>query len=430
MTVFKSIISLLLFLPFALLHLSCKDAAINNYYQGVTAQDSSNKNAYNNIHSVSNNPQSIITYSDLQYFARGTVMTLRVNRNDFEVWEVNVVFDALYKEGPERLILCHSYSNFPVGAGDSGSPLLTSDGRIAGILCYGYYGNSNNFIARAIEDVISIDVNSASSSSTSTLFDAIQPVYIVSGFNVQAASRYPELGNVLGKATIRSDKPFTKGMKISKSAGNLAIPGSSIAVMFITGDYVNEIAIGTMSYLSNENVFAFGHNYQSFLAAPTYLASTKSFITSIEQSFKMSEPSNELIGSFVKDDFNGIVIKKNVVPLIADVNTDCSIEGKSTFSYHHKISNTPSFNYDKSLATNLSCYLLYQEITSQNKSADSVFATCNLQIATDQDIKNKTFVLYNYNIDWEIYSYIEDSVQMAQCSKELKSFNLSIDLKY
>jgi hypothetical protein len=422
--------SFLLFLSFALLLLSCKDETVINYYQGVTAQDSSNRNGYNNIHSVSNNPQSIITYADLQNFARGTVMTLRVNRNDFEVWEVNVVFDALYQEGSERLILCHSYDNFPVGAGDSGSPLLTSDGRIAGILCYGYSFNSNDFVARAIEDVLSIDTVSTSLSFTSPLYNIIQPVYIVSGFNAQAASRYTELGNVFGKATIRTDNAFLQRNTLSKIAGNLTIPGSSIAVMYISGDYLNVIAVGTMSYLSNENVFAFGHSYQAFLAAPTYLASTKSFIKTDEESFKMSESTNELIGSFVKNDFNGILIRKNVAPLIAEVNTNCSDGGKNIFSYHHQISNTPSFTYDKSLAADLSCYLLYREIANRNKTADSVVATCNLQIATDQEIRNQTFVVQNYDIDMWIYYYIADSIQMAANSKELKTFNLSVDLKY
>jgi hypothetical protein len=426
----KSLTSVLLFVSFALMHLSCKDETVNNYYQGVPSRDGSGNTENNHIRTVITNPQSIITYANLQYFERGSVMKLRVNRNDFEVWEVNVLFDALYREGSERLILCHLNSDFPVGAGDSGSPLLTSDGRIAGILCYGYSYNSHDFIARAIEDVLSIDTARVSLSFTSPLYNFIQPVYIVSGFNAQAASRYPDLGNVLGTATIRTDKVFQQGNAMSKIAGNLAIPGSSIAVMFISGDYVNEIAIGTMSYLSNENVFAFGHSYEAFLAAPTYLASTKSFITTGQESFKMSEPSNELIGSFVKNDFNGILIKKNVVPLTAEVNTSCTIDGKSFFSHHHQISNTISFAYDRSLAANLSCYLLYQEVSGQKDIIDSVVATCTLHAATDQETIDKTFVITNNNIDIWIYYYLDTKILWAANTKELKSYDLSIDLQY
>jgi hypothetical protein len=427
---YKSMTSVLLFVTFAVLQFSCKDETVNNYYQGVPSQNAPGNTANNNIHNVVTNPQWIVTYDNLQYYERGAVMKLRVNRKDYEVWEVNVVFDALYREGSERLILCHSNSDFPVGAGDSGSPLLTLDGRIAGILCYGYSFNSHDFIARAIEDVLSIDTARASLSYTSPLYNFIQPVYLVSGFNEQAASRYPELGNVLGTATVRTQKVFQKGSAFSKVAGNLAIPGSSIAVMFISGDYVNEIAIGTMSYINNENVFAFGHSYETFLAAPAYLASTKSFITTDQESFKMSEPSNELVGSFVKNDFNGILIKKNIAPLIADVHTDCSIEGKNFFSYHHQISNTISFAYDRSLAANLSCYILYQEVSGQKDIADSVVATCTLHATTDQETIDRTFVVNNNNIDIWIYYYLDTKIPWAANTKELKSFNLSVDLQY
>ena len=175
-----------------------------------------------------------------------------------------------------------------------------------------------------------------------------------------------------------------RSFNLSKIADDLAIPGSSIAVIYISGDYINEGAIGTMSYFGNGNIFAFGHDFDPFLAAPTYLASTSSFIKSSIESFKMSMPSTQLIGSFVKDDYNGMLIKQNVVPLVANLRTNCSINGQSVFSYNHQISNTPNFENDKELAMNLSSYLIYVELYYLDKEEDSTVATCSAQIVTDQ----------------------------------------------
>lgn len=172
----------------AVLQISCKDETINNYYQDGPVLSSSTQHTI-----VTDNPTAIVSYADLTNLTRGTVMKLRVNRDNFEVWEVNVIFDALYTVGADRLILCHTNSDFPVGAGDSGSPLLTSDGRIAGALCYGYEGNSNNFAARVIEDVLSIDTASVSSVSSSSSFSVIQPAYYLSGNGSQVSSRYARL---------------------------------------------------------------------------------------------------------------------------------------------------------------------------------------------------------------------------------------------
>ncbi len=414
-------------LSFALLQLSCKDVATNNYYQGGSGSDTTGHIV------VTDNPTSIIHYADLANIPRGTVMKLRVNRNDFEVWEVNVVFDALYSVGADRLILCHTASDFPVGAGDSGSPLLTSDGRIAGALCYGYEGNSNDFAARVIEDVLSIDTARVSSASYSSSFSVIQPAYYLSGNGSQVSSRYPRLTAVLGPYTSQASqarKLFASVKNISKITDNIAIPGSSIAVMYISGDYYYEYAVGTMSYIGTDGIFAFGHSFDSFLAAPTYLASTGSFINSSIESQKMSEPSSQLIGSFVINNYDGILIKPNVAPLVANLNTSCSINGSSIFSYNHQISNTPSFSNDMVLAAELSCDLVYENLVSLNKEEDSTVATCSAKIVTDQDTTNATFVLHSNEIDWSIYLYLEDSVKVAGSSKELKQFNLSVDLKY
>jgi hypothetical protein len=419
----KSKFFFILILLIAYIQFSCKETVTNVSSDGLGGETTPHR-------IVTNNPTSIISYADLANLQKGTTMKLRVNRNEFEVWEVYVKFDAIYREGSERLILCHSNSDFPIGAGDSGSPLLTSDDRVAGVLCYGYYGNSNDFIARAIEDVLGIDTAIVSKSPTPKLFNEIQPVYIVSGYNEIGGLRYPQLGTVLGKYTIQTEQPSLKKFSLLKTNENLAVPGSSISVMYISGDYVYASAIGTMSFRENGNIFAFGHSYDSFSAAPTFLACTKSFIQSNYRSFKMSEPTNQFIGSFVKNNYNGILIKENVQPLVANLTTSCAIDNQNAFLLHHQISNTTNFRYDRNLAADLSCYLIYQELIAQYKVQDTAIANCSLQIVSEQESKTTTFTVHEDNVDLYIYYYILDSIQTAANSKELKGFNLSVDLKF
>ncbi len=417
----------ILFLATALI--SCKQGDTNNYYP-TSFVDTTGTNTNFPHTVVTDNPSATISFADMASFQRGTLMRLRLNRTDLEVWEVDVVFDALYTEGADRLILCHTNNGVRIGSGDSGSPLLTADGRVAGILCYGYYGNSTDFCARTIDDVLTVSSNTVNNSVMSDLFKVVEPVFSVSGYDPHAPSRYSVLGNGLGNNYKMLDGgPSVHRDKLMKSAGTASIPGSSIAVMIISGDYYTQFAVGTMSYMNNGTDLAFGHSYRTLLAAPTYLASNKTFITTVEGSFKMAEPTQQLIGSFVKDDFNGVMIKENVAPLVANVTTSCSVNGQGAFLYHHQISNTPSFAYDRSLAANLCCYLLYVKMLTAKTSLDTLTAYCEVSIVTDRETRNASFAVRDAYIDAKIYYYIQDSILTSSSNKELKSFSLAVDLR-
>jgi len=422
----------LIFISFLLLPLffiSCEET-INNYDKSIIITDSLRWDNYDDlVKVVSDVPAGILTYSELEKIPRGTIMKLRVNREDFEVWEVYVVFDAVYRENNERLILCHTPSIFPIGSGDSGSPLLTTDGKVVGILCYGYSGNSNDFIARAVEDVLNIQNNNSSQSSNSALHDLVSPVFYVSGFNKQAAERYPSLNNLFKDFTIIKNEPINSSKQLYKTSNEITIPGSSISVSYITGDYITASAIGTLSFIKEELLFAFGHDFHPFTAAPTFLASTKSFIKSSNISFKMSEPTTQFIGSFVKNDFNGILINKFTTPQVADIQTNCSYKGKSVFSYNHKLSISPDIDFDKTLATDLSCYLIYlNALIPNNIQNKQLSANCNLEIITEKEIRKITFSVNGSGIDWAIYNYITSNVDLIIAENKIKSYSLSVEL--
>lgn len=409
---------------------SCDNSESNTYNDGGSYYyyfDGANGGVGVPYKIATDNPKSIASYAELSSLQRGTAMKLRVNRKDLEVWEVDVVFDALYTTGRHRLILCHSPAGFPIGAGDSGSPLLTSDGKVAGILAYGYYGNSTDFAARVIEDVLAIDTASSPlQSSPPPSFVTIEPAYVASGFDPQVPARYAELAKRFEKNT--TDNPILRESELRKSGDLTVIPGSSIAVVDMSGDYFNWIAIGTMSYEDDNAYYGFGHSFYPYLAAPTYLASTGSFIVSYSVSFKMSQPTSELIGAFTKNDYRGILIQKNVSPRVANLKTTCSANGQALFSYNHQMSNTLNFSSDQNWAAYLTAYFVYLATSSMGSQSDTLHAYCTAVVASELETKTKTFSLYDTWVDWRIYQYFYDSLRLNAASKELKQFDLSVDL--
>lgn len=426
-------LSILLFLTVSLL--SCETTEENNtnnhydgnnyYYYGGGNGDSIPYKI------VSDNPTSILSYSDLSSLPRGTKMKLRVNRRDFEIWEVDVSLDALYVSGRHRLILCHSPAGFPIGAGDSGSPVLTTDGKIAGILAYGYYGNSTDFAARVIEDILAVDTGTVSQyGSPPPSFEFIEPAYVGSGRELDVPARYAELSKRFGRNSNKVSERFPDESALQKVEDAAVIPGSSIAIVDLSGDYFDWIAVGTVSYVGENKYYAFGHPFYPYLAAPTYLATTGSFIVSNDVSFKMSQPTEQLVGAFTKDDYRGILIEKDVPPLVANLTTTCSANGQELFSYDHRMSNTLSFSSDRWWAMYISSYFVYRAELEIGKQDDSLRAVCTATVASEMETKTKSFTLHDRWVDWRIYSYCYDSLQVNEASKELKQFDLSVNLTY
>ena len=100
-------------------------------------------------------PTGYLSFSALSSFKRGDPLKLRLNRTGKRIDEYTVYFDSLYSGG-ERLVLLNTGSDLFIGAGDSGSPVLTSDGKVVAALCYGWRDNKRFFAARAIEDMLAL----------------------------------------------------------------------------------------------------------------------------------------------------------------------------------------------------------------------------------------------------------------------------------
>ena len=109
----------------------------------------------NTVIGITTPPTGYLVFSALSSLQRGYPLKLRLNRTGTRIDEYTVYFDSLYSGG-ERLVLLNTGSDLFIGAGDSGSPVLTSDGKVVAALCYGWRDNKRFFAARAIEDLLAL----------------------------------------------------------------------------------------------------------------------------------------------------------------------------------------------------------------------------------------------------------------------------------
>lgn len=262
-----------------------------------------------------------------------------------------------------------------------------------------------------MDDILAIDTSAgAVYGSPPPSFEAIEPAYVGSGYDPDIPARYAELAKPFGRNATKANEVLNWGNGLQKSGDYPVVPGTSIAVVDMSGDYFDWVAVGTMSYVRDDMYYAFGRSFYPYLAAPTYVATTGSFIVSHGVSFKMSQPTEQLVGAFTKNDYRGILIQKDVPPLVANLTTTCSANGQVVFSYHHLMSNTQSFSSDRSWAAYLSGYFIYLGERALGKQDDSLHAACTATVVSELETKTKSFTLYDRWVDWRIYQYCYDSL--------------------
>ena len=286
---------------------------------------------------VTDSPTAILKFSELDYLKRGDTLKIRLNRQNEIVEEFTIYFEGLYHYQTDRYIFCRTPSNLPIGEGDSGSPILTPDGKIIGTLALGFFDNDNQFAATAIEDVMAVD-----SSNKPGPYDhlgestEIGLSYFALGFKKDFFSKnnayYTQEGHNKFKYYQTDQNASTKSAGQS-SLSNI-IPGNSIAVMFVTGDVVQMGAIGTASFIKDNKIWAFGHplNDEKPARIPVYSVDMTTLMVthyadaqSTSNPYKIGVPTNNLIGTLTGDQEKGILIDKNVTPVTFTSRTNVSV---------------------------------------------------------------------------------------------------------
>lgn len=382
---------------------------------------------------VTNNPTEILAFEDLfANYSKGDKLKLRINRTGLKVEEFEVTFEATYDYDGERLVFCKTPINLAVGFGDSGSPVLTMDGKLVAILCYGYWFNNNQFAARAIEDVKRVGSGTAEAKSgqmnSSMGFRSLSPVYMVAGMSDKHFEKYTQRDKkgYFSKYQQFSDfqrSSSTKRKGVSNNAD--IIPGSSICVQEVTGDVINFVATGTASYIDGNKVFGFGHPYreQQPVAMPAFVADMKTMIESGDAAFKLSVPTDVSIGAMTADEFEGILIEKDVTPSKFDITTNIKVGTDIVENNMHSVAHFTNKEQEEYHAINLPPFLAFYH--SYKEQYDYARAVGTVTIVYESGTFTHSFDVEDsgYWIDWTIADDIRFALEEQNFTGHVQSVN-------
>jgi hypothetical protein len=410
---FKSFLSLLVLAIAAIGFISCGKDPVRN-------SDNSGQNG------VRKDQYPWAAFGVVKGLERGTGMTLSINRQGADVRQVNVVFESTYEYKYQRLIFCRTPEDVPIG-----------DGRIVGLLCYGFDGNSHQFAARAIEDVMSVTDDAAVqdlAKNESSLFKPILPVAFSSGIDpaylrrMEAADRSGFFERLAGAKSIGKASRLAK--RSSAQAVSI-IPGMPVAVLEMSGDLVDMGAIGALGIFDSDKMYAFGHSYSPYptpLAAPALLANTATFIESGFTGFKYAVPTRDTIGAFTAQGGYGILIREGMRSETFPSAVSVQFNDTLPTVYSHRIVNTQSVAYEKFLGAFAASYAVYAHLPSFLDS-DSLFAQCNVRIVFESGILDTTFQLAGTaSIDGDLLEFIDQKLKVEDSGPHIVDFQTDIRL--
>lgn len=305
---------------------------VNNIDSNTTLDRSIDSNiVYNNT------SNSIMDFNTvISTLAKGDTVTLRVNRTEQITTDVSADYYGYEVNGAERLIYCRVKSGV-VGAGDSGSPLFY-DNKLIGVLCYGVGGDSTLFIARAIEDVISIDTAKNSNGLSNKNTTTVESIGLSKIVDLPSSLlNFPYINQKID-TRFGNDYSTSNGVEWPKNRAsstttdiNTAI---SIGVAEVLGDIVNYYAIGTASYIKSNKIYAFGHSYEG-LGETSLIATDAKMImmTEGDSIFKLAKITGNIIGDFNLDKDFGVRIEKKYPDMI-ELTSKITFGTKTTTNVH------------------------------------------------------------------------------------------------
>ena len=278
-------------------------------------------------------------FSTLSSLKNGDALKLRLNRTGTQVDEHTVYFDSIYDED-ERLLLLSTDKKLIIGAGDSGSPVLSADHKVVAVLCYGFNDNKYFFAARAIEDVLDLqNLPSTQRSSRSSVsnFDLLG----LGGPAVElrkTRSFFSRLNTYSSKIYSRSSKHLNEYRSNYANEDSLQ-PGNTIAVVDVYGDLTILASYGTISYSLNQEWLAFGHYYNlsgEQISKPVFPAKMITMIDQYPFPIKLAQAYGDSIGAMTADYYEGIRIKRDINAKM--INTTSRINYDNiTKAYSHQV---------------------------------------------------------------------------------------------
>src|SRR6267142_1657319 len=122
---------------------------------------------------------------------------------------------------------------------------------------------------------------------------------------------------------------------LAQANANTFLPGSSISVQLVRGDY-SLAAAGTVTLRDGDRIYAFGHPFLSLGSAdmPMTETSVVTVIPNLSNSFKLSVPGR-MVGSISQDRASGVfgMLGKTPKMIPVTINLHTSRDRKETYSY-------------------------------------------------------------------------------------------------
>lgn len=278
-----------------------------------------------------------LSWEETKKISVGTILYVRVNRTDSEVQQFPIRFNGCEEVSGEKLVACTALGELVVGAGDSGSPVVTADGRLIAGLCYGVPGDTKTFWARAASDIrMAANEQGNTRSQRSAGRGLVQPVRFIFGLNDTMIAR-------MNRKIPDGFVSMTSRSRMNKSASrqNLAmVPGQSVAINEVSGDLLTAGAIGTYCFSTDGKDFLFAHGYNNYgtIASPVTMVDMKMMVDSTSYgSFKEAIPNGKIVGTAVADRYNGVVVDRHVAPKIFPVDVSVVVNGGNLKKFHHDV---------------------------------------------------------------------------------------------
>lgn len=199
-----------------------------------------------------------------------------------------------------------------IAAGMSGSPVYIN-GKLIGAIGYGWQFSDHHYaLVTPIEQMLALFENTDEDKEVIFKNERLQTPLFVSGLTGRSFEKLKEELAPLGMRLLQGG-----GLtEVGENSFSLE-PGSAIAVLLARGD-VNVASIGTLTYMNDNRILAFGHPFYnkgevSYLLSGAYI---NGIIPSSQQPFKLGSPTSKLIGTITEDRGSGIVGELNRYPKI------------------------------------------------------------------------------------------------------------------
>lgn len=193
-------------------------------------------------------------------------------------------------------------------------------------------------------------------------FAPIATPLVFNGFSAQTVSQFtPQLQayGLLPVAGIGGASPLTPMGKVTDQT---LLPGSSISVQLIRGDY-SVAASGTVTHRDGERIYAFGHPFLSLGTSDMPMAESTvvTVIPSTLNSFKLTVPG-QMVGAISQDRSTGIYGQLGHAPKMIPVTINLHTSREQVETYRYEVAS------DEFLTPLLLNMTVYSTITSSERS--------------------------------------------------------------